>query len=122
MLPPMRPRPITPICMSNLAIERRLQRRQASGNLAGNVNVQGAPAALEQDIEITARLRSFDHAETGAMPRNRQIFAVIGGDLQEYAAVRPALVSLPGRMQKSRAEFETGCNATTVAHDKAHLL
>ena len=81
-----------------------------------------APAALEQHIEIAARLRRFHHAEARAMRRDRQILGVVRGDLQKHAAVRPAFVGLAGRMQKARAEFETGRDMAPVAHREPRLL
>src|SRR6266480_3487259 len=47
---------------------------------------------------------------------------MITGDLEKYACVRSALVSLTGRMQIPRAETETGRGAFPVAHGNANLL
>ena len=85
------------------------------------MNPQRATAALEQNIEVAAR-PALHHSETSAMARNRQIVAIVGCDLKKDAAVRPTLVSLAGRMQKSRAEFETGCGVVPIAQSEPHLL
>ncbi len=83
---------------------------------------QRAPAALQQHTEIAAGLRGFDHAETRAVRRNRQILGVVRRDLQKHAAVRPAFVGLPGGMQETRAEFETGRDMAPVAHREPRFL
>src|SRR5260370_31896032 len=86
------------------------------------MNPQRATAALEQNIEVAACLGILHHSETSGMARNRQIVAIVGCDLKKDAAVRPTLVSLAGRMQKSRAEFETGCGVVAIAQSEPHLL
>ena len=86
------------------------------------MNAQRATAALEQDIEVAACLGILHHSETRAMARNGQIVAIVGRDLKKDAAVRPALVSLAGRMQKSRAEFEASCGVVAIAQREPQLL
>ena len=86
------------------------------------MNPQGTPAALGQDLEIAARLRRLDHAEGVFLAGHRQILGVLAGDLQEDAAVRAALVGLPGRMQKARAEAEAGRRFGAVADHPAPAL
>ena len=83
------------------------------------MDAQGAPAAFEQNVKVAAGLRAFHHAETGAVSGNGEVLAIVGGDLQKHPAVRPAFIGLAGRMQKSRAEFETGCDTAAVAERQA---
>src|SRR6478672_12366511 len=83
---------------------------------------QRTAAALGQHVEITARLGSLDHAESGPLTGYRQILGVIGGDLQKYPAVRAALIGLAGGMQKTRTEFGTGRDMALVAHLEPHAL
>src|SRR3981189_1351132 len=83
---------------------------------------QRTAAALGQHVEIAACLSSLDHAESGLLTGYREIFGVIGGDLQKYAAVRAALISLAGGMQKTWAAFGAGRAMALVAHLKPHVL
>ena len=55
-------------------------------------------------------------------PGTGEILGVVGGDLQEHAAVGPALVGLAGRMQEARPEFGAGRDMLLVAHRQPHLL
>jgi len=50
------------------------------------------------------------------LPRDGNIGGVIAGELEKYAGVRPALVSLAGGMEKARAEAEAGGGFFGVAH------
>ena len=86
------------------------------------MDAQHAPVALGQHLEIAARLRRLDDAEGVFLARHREIVGVVAGDLQEHAAVRPALVGLPGRMQEARPEAEAGGDALAVADQDADVL
>src|SRR5438477_486413 len=81
-----------------------------------------APAALAEHAEIAARLRRFDHAEAVLRSGHGQILRVVAGDLQEHAAVGPALVRLAGRVQETRAEADAGRRLRPVAHERAQGL
>src|SRR5262249_19537982 len=83
-----------------------LERSQPGRHTRPQVNTQCAPLALHQHLEIAARLRGHDHAEAVLPAGDRDIGGGIAGDLQEYAAVRAALVGLAGRMQEAWAEPE----------------
>src|SRR5215470_14483300 len=71
---------------------------ETGGKVARDVHAQGAPAALRQHVEIAARLRLLDNAEGVGLAGDRQVLAVVAGDLQEDAAVRAALIGLPRRV------------------------
>src|SRR5579859_3927260 len=86
------------------------------------MNAQRAPVALEQNVKVAAGLRVLHHAETGAMSGNGEVLAIIAGDLQKDAAIRAAFIGLAGRMQKSRSEFEAGCDVAPVAQRQPQLL
>ena len=86
------------------------------------MHAQCAPAAVGQHVEIATRLRRLDDAETGLLAGHGEILGLIGGDLQEYAAVGPALVGLSGGMQEARSELRAGRDVTFVANRKPDVL
>src|SRR5437660_1141701 len=117
MLLPMRPSPMTPICM---ALPRDLRQRTLDGGaerpeaifqIPLEMDPQHTPPALGQHIEIAACLRCLDHAEACAMIRNCQVRLVVSGNLEKDATVGAPFVGLPRRMQESRTEFQAGCDA-----------
>ena len=128
MFAPIRPRPIIPSCMlpapsrvitpapASIAASSVLQ---AGGHVRAEMDAQRAPAALGQHLEVAARLGRLDDAEGVLLARHRQVVRVVAGDLQEDAAVRPALVGLAGRVQEARPEAEAGGDALPVAHAMA---
>ena len=79
------------------------------------MNAQGAPVALGENLEITARLRRFDDAEGVALAGHGQIDGIIAGELQKHAGVGAALIGLAGGVQESRTESETCGHALLVA-------
>ena len=88
MLPPMRPRPIIPSCIT---------RRPP-------VDPRDAAAALLQRLVVARRLRADQAAKPNVAAGDRQLVAGVVDDLEEEAGVRPALVQLPGRVQVARPE------------------
>ena len=86
------------------------------------MNAQRAAAAVGQHVEIATGLRCLDDPETGLLAGHREIPLVFGGDLQEDAAVGPALVGLPCRMQEAWTEFGAGGEMALVAHREPHRL
>src|SRR5262245_53897059 len=113
MLPPIRPRPIIPIVMlisewatSRWALRTKdaRERFETRGNVLSKMQAQRATAARHEDLEIAARLRGLHHTKRIALPRHRQIDGIITRDLQKHAAVRPALVGLPRRVQEPWTE------------------
>ena len=62
---------------------RGLQFSEACFQITLDVRAERTASALGQHIEITARLSRFDHAETGAMRRDRQIRGIVGRNLQK---------------------------------------
>ena len=85
-------------------LERSLERGQAGIQVAVKVNAQRPPPPLQQNLEVAASLGGVYHAESGAMPRNRQVLAIVRGDLKKHTAVGAAFVGLAGRMQEAWAE------------------
>lgn len=71
--------------------------------------------ALLQDLEVAARLRGLDRAETVPGPGDRQVEGISAGDLQEDAGVRSAFVGLAGRVQEARTKAYAGCHTLRVA-------
>src|ERR1700675_409203 len=111
MLPPIRPSPIIPSCITpswplsgQNPYDRLAQFGKARGDVRSEMDAQGAAAALGQDVEIATRLRRLHDTESVFLARHRQILAIIAGDLQEDAGIRAALVGLPGRVQEPRPE------------------
>src|SRR3982074_3294863 len=98
--------------------DRGIEQLQSRFEIALQMHAQGAPAALGQHVKIAARLRRLDHPKTGLLTGHREIPGVIRCDLQEYAAVRSALVGLAGGMQETRAEFGAGRDMALVAYRK----
>src|SRR5215472_10802969 len=83
--------------------------------MLAEVHAQSAAAALREYLEISACLSGFDHTEGVFLPRDGEIQGVVTGDLQEDAAVGAAFVGLPGGMQETRAEAQTGGDFLGVA-------
>ena len=79
------------------------------------VEPKRAPTALLERGEVPERLRGDERAERFVPAGNRQVTLRIGGELEEDAARRPALVELPGRVEEARPEAEGGGDAERVA-------
>src|SRR5580658_3055495 len=101
-----------PSCMLLSSVQRLLdctvERLETFGEIALEMHAQRTPATLGEHAEIASRLRCLDHAKAGLLARHRQILRVVGGDLQEHAAVRTAFIGLTRRMQETRTEFRAG--------------
>src|SRR6202030_2714144 len=100
MLPPILPSPIMPICIRPLP----LFAHASACRTASLSDVK--PVAFGQHLEIAARLRRFDDAESVLSGpalgdsgtwrfRHLEIGGVVAGDLQEHACTRTSLVGLP---------------------------
>ena len=129
MLPPMRPSPITPICICFTPYRKTRYSSAASIARASSgqsridileVDPQRATATLHQHLEVAAGLRGLDHAEAVGMAGHVDIGRIVAGDLQEHAGIRPAFVGLPGRMLEARSEAEAGRGTRLVANARAH--
>src|SRR5580704_16215406 len=90
--------------------------------ITGDVHPERPPAALGEHVEIAARLRRLDDPEGVPGAGDRQVVGVGAGDLSEHAAVRPALVGLPGRVQEARPEAEARRQLLLVADLEAQPL
>ena len=55
-------------------------------------------------------------------PGTSQIAGVIAGDLQEHPGVGAAFVGLPGRMEETGPEAETGRHPLAIPHHQANFL
>src|SRR5262249_39476355 len=129
MFAPILPSPIIPICISRYLSFRRLppvlvqslfdsgdQFRKARLDVLAEVDAEGAAIAFAKHLEVASRLRRLDRPEGVLLPWHLHVGRIIAGDLQEHAAVRPALVRLAGRMQEARAEAQAGGNPLAVAN------
>ena len=92
---------------------------QARPDVAGDVNPQQATATLGQNRQVTPRLGRGDNAEAGLPAGNGTVMRRVGGDLQEDAAVRAALVGLAGGMQEARAKADDRRALRMVAQPRA---
>src|SRR2546425_7785935 len=97
MLAPIRPRPTIPSFMPPPPLrqgpaDRLLESPQAGPDTRAEMHAEGPAAALRQHLEVAARLRRLHHPESIGLSGHRQIGGVPACDLQEDAAVRPALV------------------------------
>ncbi len=86
------------------------------------MHTQGAAAAIGEDLEISAGLRTFYHSERVFLTGDRYVSRVVTRDLQKYAAVGAAFVGLSGRVQKTRAEAEASSNAFGITNGVANSL
>src|SRR5882762_8844692 len=124
MLPPMRPSPTMPSCISLLPMvaalpqrlpDRFLERRQAGRHMGAEMHAHNAPPALRQHLEVAARLRRLDDAEAVGLIGDRKIVGIVAGDLKEDAGIGPAFVGLAGRMEETRAEADAGRHPFAIA-------
>src|SRR5260221_1927692 len=79
------------------------------------MDAQSPPPALGEDIEIAARLRRLDGAESVFLAGHGKVLRIIAGDLQKDPGIGAALVSLSRRMQEAWAETEAGRDALRIA-------
>src|SRR5258708_2546581 len=86
------------------------------------MHTQSAALALRQHLKIAARLRRFDHAKGVLLPRDRQIYRIIAGNLQKNAGVWAALIGLPGGVEKAWSKAQAGSHTLTLAHTMANGL
>src|SRR6266478_7733532 len=119
MLEPIRPRPIIPSCIVSLRSAYGLrdgfrERLQAPLHVRPQVRSQCTAFALGQYLEIAARLCRLHHAKGVLLAWHWQIIRVVAGNLEEHTGVWAALISLPGGMQKPRAEAATGGHSLAV--------
>src|SRR5579872_5255630 len=118
MLPPMRPSPTIPICILNVLRSDLCKRLfghiaeygEARLNIPPDMRAQHAPMSFNKNAEITAGLSSLDDSKACVTSGNIEILLIIGGDLQKYAGIRPALIRLAGGMQEPRPKFQSRCD------------
>ena len=91
---------------------------QPRRDIRTEMDAQRAAVALDEHLEIAARLRRLDDAERVALAGHRQVRGVVAGDLQEDAGVGAALVGLAGRVQEARAEAEAGRDARRASRTR----
>src|SRR5262245_31372254 len=119
MFAPMRPSPIIPSCirvsLGEGPLDRLAELREPAGDVGTEVDAEGAAAALGEHGEVASGLGGLDDAEREVPSGDGEVGRVVGGDLQEDAAVRAALVGLAGRVQEARAEADAGRGPRSVA-------
>src|SRR5216683_1191686 len=103
-------------------LDRRFQRGEPGLDIAAEMDAQGAPTALGEDIEVAARLRRLDGAEAVSAAWDAKVAAIIVGDLQKNAGIRSAFVGLAGRVEKAWPKADTSRDAPGVADHAPHRL
>src|SRR5689334_22461627 len=88
---------ITGLLLQGL-LDRAVQRCETGLEVAGDVRAQRPPSPLGKNLQIAARLSGLDHTERIGMAGHRQVPGIVAGDLQENAAVGPALIGLSRRV------------------------
>src|SRR5579872_1417997 len=86
------------------------------------MHAQSTPSAIRQHLEVAARLRRFYDAKRVLLSRHRQFHRVVARDLQKDSGIRTTLVSLSGRMQKTRTESQACRYMFFIANCMAHRL
>src|SRR5439155_19348854 len=99
-----------------------LQRRQARSNIGAQMHAQGPAVTLGEHFKIAPRLRRFHHAESVPLAGDLQIVGIVASDLQKNSAVRAALVSLSGRVEKARSETQARRHALRVPYFVPYIL
>src|SRR5207237_10587587 len=80
------------------------------------------PSGGVEGRKIADALRELERAERERLAGDRQVGPRRGRDEDEYAAVRPAFMELPGRMEVPRSVAEHGRGARRVADRSAQRL
>src|SRR6185436_7822714 len=112
MFAPMRPSPMKPSCIAvrlrsmltsgQRAPDRALEDRQVVREVVAQVDLHDGSIMRPQRLAVTTRL-GVDQAAEGVRPtRDLAIDRVIGGELQEYASCRAALVQLTRGVEEAR--------------------
>src|SRR5437879_6187707 len=91
MLPPIRPSPIIPSCISGSPHLVESQARDPA-------------AALLQRLVVSGRLRAYQPRESEVAPGDLQLLALIVDDLKTEHGVRTTFVQLAGRVEVARPE------------------
>src|SRR5207247_7970889 len=86
------------------------------------MHAQGAAATFGENGKIASGLRGLDDTESVFLPRHGQIAGAVTSDLQKNAAVRPAFVGLPGRVQKARTETKDCGDFFLITHSMPQAL
>src|SRR5258707_3793072 len=97
------------------ADDRSVEHRQCRFQVALEMHPQRAPAAFGEHVEITARLRRLDDAETGLLAGHGEIVHIIGGYLHEYSARGAPLLCLAPRLAKEACPLTAACAHGPVA-------
>src|ERR1700688_4122076 len=103
------------ICSCECLPDGVLESREAGRDVRTEMDAQEPSPALRQHLEVAARCRRLDDAESVFLPRDRQIVGLVAGDLQKNAGVRAALVGLSGRVQEARSESQAGGYPLVIA-------
>jgi hypothetical protein len=86
------------------ACERGAEHVQSSRDIRTEMHAERATFTLDQDREVSTRLRRLDHTERILLTRDRDVHGIGTGDLEKDTAGRTGFVDLARGMQETRAE------------------
>src|SRR5205809_7970354 len=101
---------------SERCLECGFQRPQARRYISAEMNAHRTAIAVDENLEISPRLSRFHHPERVFLPGHGQIRAIVARHLDEDPRVRPAFVSLAGRVEEPRPEFQARGDTLRIAH------
>ena len=99
------------------------QRAQRDAGVVRKVQVHGATTARGKRDQIARSLRFRKAAQAvGDLVAQRDVLDLVGGQNQEDAVVRTALLQLTGGMQITRANFQAGHDTQLLGHRMTDVL
>src|SRR5581483_1793469 len=92
------------------------------GYNVGQMYTESPAAAVGEHLEIAPRLCRFYDPKCVFASRDRQVDAIITGDLEKHTAVRAAFVCLASGVQVAGAKSQGSGHTFAIAHTVADLL
>ena len=108
--------------MGEGCLDGLLERLEPPGHILADIHPHHSPPDVAKGVQVTDGLSALEHAKRVAAFRNRQVSGVGRGDLQEQPRAGPALVKLPGAVQKARPESDGYGNAQRAAQGRGDPL
>src|SRR5271157_2085541 len=108
--------------LGNGALHQGQQTAKTLLDVPAQIDANGAAMAVGQRLEITQCLRLLEHTEGEFLAWDFDFVDIVGGYLDEHAAVGTAFVQLPGGVQEARAVAGGGCDFLLIANGDANLL
>src|SRR5579872_4140753 len=108
--------------MPALLFDCRSQLFETRFEVFAEMHPQGAAAAFDEHLEVSASLSGFDYAKCKLLAGHGKVDCVVAGDLQEHTRVRTALVGLAGGMQEAWTKSEARRHAFLVEKGPPNYL